>query len=533
MSPIRCDVVVLGSGFAGSILARVLAVQGLDVVLVERGRHPRFSLGESSTPLAGFALERLAGRYGLEDLHHLSTYGRWQRHLPHLRCGLKRGFSFFRHRRGQTYRNSAANEARLLVAASPEDRLADTHWLRADVDHHLVEEAVAAGVRYLDQTDIRRIELLAGSTSLRGRRGQQALEIRAEQVVDASGPAALMARCQPARLERRPVCLETALLYGHFEGLRPLADVAGSSLNPGPFPDEQAAVHHLLDEGWMYMLPFDHGVTSCGVLLHPAGGGVEAQFAQLTVSDPESGWRHLLASYPTLAAQLADARPVVAPRLLRRVQHRLSRAAGPGWFLLPHTYAFFDPMFSTGMAWSLLAVERLAKLIPARASGRRYADLMSREADHLERLINAAYQGLADFDLFTSVAHLYFAAASFAEVGQRLSGEEDLAWEGFLGCDDPILAAAFEHAPRRLRRARESSGARNRRAREEFSDWIRQTIAPRNIAGLADPSRRNLYPVDLDLLVERHSLLGLSRAEVQAALPKLRGEQPASFESSS
>ena len=27
--------------------------------------------------------------------------------------------------------------------------------------------------------------------------------------------------------------------------------------------------------------------------------------------------------------------------------------------LLPHSYAFFDPMFSTGIAWSLLAVERL------------------------------------------------------------------------------------------------------------------------------------------------------------------------------
>ena len=53
-------VAVVGSGFAGSLLARVLTVQGHDVVLLERGTHPRFAIGESSTPLANLTLERLA-----------------------------------------------------------------------------------------------------------------------------------------------------------------------------------------------------------------------------------------------------------------------------------------------------------------------------------------------------------------------------------------------------------------------------------------------------------------------------------------
>ena len=55
----RLRVAVLGSGFAGTILARVLHRQGHRVVLVERGRHPRFAIGESSTPLGAIALERL------------------------------------------------------------------------------------------------------------------------------------------------------------------------------------------------------------------------------------------------------------------------------------------------------------------------------------------------------------------------------------------------------------------------------------------------------------------------------------------
>src|SRR5262245_50950248 len=91
------EIVVIGSGFAGSLMARVLAVLGYDVVLLERGTHPRFAIGESSTPLANLSLERLARRYDLSDCRELAAHGRWVEHRPELRRGLKRGFSFYRH----------------------------------------------------------------------------------------------------------------------------------------------------------------------------------------------------------------------------------------------------------------------------------------------------------------------------------------------------------------------------------------------------------------------------------------------------
>ena len=114
-------IAIVGSGFAGSILARILQVQGHQVLLLDRNRHPRFALGESSTPLAAICLERLAARYGLDDLHALAAWGRWKERLPHLRRGLKRGFTFYGHQPGRPYANGPANERRLLVAASPEE----------------------------------------------------------------------------------------------------------------------------------------------------------------------------------------------------------------------------------------------------------------------------------------------------------------------------------------------------------------------------------------------------------------------------
>src|SRR6266446_7166888 len=172
-----CEVVIVGSGFAGSLLARILAIQGYDVVLLERGTHPRFAIGESSTPLANLSLERLGIRYGLDDCYDLAAHGRWVARFPELRRGLKRGFTFYRHHAGRPFARDGSRTERLLVAASPSDDIADNHWLRADVDHHFVRAAVAAGVEYRDRTVVTADLLRA---------------LRAEFVVDASGPGGFM-----------------------------------------------------------------------------------------------------------------------------------------------------------------------------------------------------------------------------------------------------------------------------------------------------------------------------------------------------
>src|SRR5436305_2897185 len=101
----RCEIAIVGSGFAGSLLARVLTVLGYDVVLLERGTHPRFAIGESSTPLANLSLERIGIRYGLSDCYDLATHGRWLARYSALRRGLKRRFTFYRHHPGKAFEN--------------------------------------------------------------------------------------------------------------------------------------------------------------------------------------------------------------------------------------------------------------------------------------------------------------------------------------------------------------------------------------------------------------------------------------------
>jgi len=501
-------IAIVGSGFAGSILARILQIQGHRVLLLDRHRHPRFALGESSTPLAALCLERLAERYGLEDLHALAAWGRWRERLPHLRRGLKRGFTFYGHSPGRPYSNGASNERRLLVAASPSDAIADTHWLREDVDHHLVLEAGRAGAEVLEEGELSSVESAQGAWRLAGRHKGRDVRFNVDLIVDASGPGGFLARHLPIeRVETEP---HTTLIFGHFEGIADFAEVAGGAVLPeGPYPDEQAAVHHILEEGWMYVLPFDHGTVSAGFVI--AEGRARAALASHT---PDQAWEQLLARYPTLRDQFAPARPARPIGKIPRLQHRLAQAAGDGWALLPHAYCFLSPLFSTGIAWSLLAVERLAFLLERGPQGlQRYGDLLSLEADHIQKLVAGAYATMGDFDRFAAGSLLYFAAASFAEASQRLlPGPADgWAWSGFLGSTDPVVRKMLD---------RVLAGLQEPGFEEEE---IRQIIAPRNLAGLADPARNRLYPVDLELLIAGAGLLGLTAEEIRREIPQLRG----------
>lgn len=527
----NCDIAVVGSGFAGTLAARVLNKLGFRVLLVERGTHPRFALGESSTPLAAIALENLAERYALSDLKAFAAHGRWMERFPEVERGLKRGFSFWGHAPGRGAR--ALTENRLLVAASPNDDVADTHWLRADVDSFFVDRARAEGVDYQSRVELDSCER-GGRWLLRGQREGEALTIEAAFVVDASGGRGFLRRALPIPVEHGALACGIApvaagLVFGHFEGVPDFAAVLmeeGVNLPAGPFPDDRAAVHHLLDLGWMYVLPFDRGLVSAGFLLDQSRPATAALVAEAG-GDALDLWRRLLARYPMIGRQFETAQPVFPLRYQARLRHRLSRAAGEGFLLLPSAFAFTDPLFSTGIAWSLTGVERLGRMfekgLPSEEQLLRYETLLADEAEHIDSLVAAAYRSLAHFKLFAATSMLYFAAASFGEVSRRLKpNEREWCWEGFLGARDPVVKAVLVGAHRRLEVLTQIvQGPLAKSATEAYESWLKTAIEPRNIAGLADPARGNLYPVDFEPLVAGAEKLGMTPEAVRVALPRL------------
>jgi len=494
------DLAVVGSGFGGSILAMIARRLGYRVMLLERGRHPRFAIGESASPLAGVLIEQLADRYDLPRLRPLSAFGTWQRTYPDVVCGLKRGFTYFKHERDRRYRVAADASNRLLVAASPSDELSDTHWLRSDVDHFLVRDAIDLGAEYVDEVTLERVDNLDGVMVLEGHRHGKPVRIRARLVVDASGPRGFLSRALPIPERGFDAYPATQAVFSHFVDLPRCADLADFDDRDVPsYPIDDAALHHVFDGGWMWVLRFGNGVTSAGIAVDPA----LAQ--ELRLADGEPAWHRWLAMYPSIRDQFAGARAIREFTWMPRVSYRASAAEGDGWVMLPSAAAFIDPLFSTGIPMTLLGIERLARCLESGSldSPGAYSATTLREADHTARFIAGCYAAFPRFDAFAAYSMFYFVAASFSEMARRLAPAQ--ASRGFLFAADPDMAPAI---------ARMSPAAQVPRDAATFARDIAAVCGRFNIAGLCDPAKRNSYDVDLEDTVRGAAKLGLTAAQV-------------------
>lgn len=502
------DLAIVGSGFGGALTALVARRLGLEVVLLERGSHPRFAIGESSTPMSNILLEGIARDFDLPRLRPLARYGTWKKAYPEIGVGPKRGFSFYGHEAFRPFAAAGDRSDQLLAEASPHHDVADTHWYRPDFDHFLVREAVAAGVDYRDEVRLQEVDGRGRTSTLLGTRVGIPCWLEARYVVDASGPRGFFSRI----LRLRDLGFEgyppTQALFNHFTGVHRWQDVKpGVDDGEPPYPVDDAALHHVFDGGWMWVLRFDNGITSAGFALE------DRLARELGLADGKDAWPRVLERLPSIRAQFADAEPVEAWRHMPRIPYRTSLAGGEGWTMLPSAAAVIDPLFSTGIPLALLGVDRIGRAIreawgtPAfeeRMRAHERATLF--EADAAARLVAAAYANFGRFPFFAGIASCYLASVSFSEACYRL-GDRERA-KGFIACRD-------ERYPREFAGVVEDAAEGDL---DRFEARVAAAIEPMNIAGFCDARRRNWYPVDFGVLLDNDAKLGRTREELEAFL---------------
>lgn len=490
----QADVAILGAGFGGSLTALLLKQLGLKPLLIERGDHPRFALGESATPLADLVLADLARRYDLPRIAPLAEYGSWQKAYPQLVCGLKRGFSYFHHQAGQPWRPRPAHGSELLVAASLGPGDADTHWLRSQFDHFLMREAEAAGIPYLERTQIH--ELTGGPPwTLLGTSDGRPCTLAAKFLIDASGEGRALARLLHLTDEPGRIRTNSRAIYGHFENVRlwrELLFAAGGRLDDHPFMCDDAALHHMFDGGWMWVLRFANGVTSAGWMLDAARSPLDPSL------DAAGEWARWMERLPSIREQFAAARLVGPPGGLRRtgrLQHRLARAAGPGWAMLPTTAYTLDALHSTGNAHTLSGIERLVGILEHSWDRPEMTDelaaydrALQAEITLLDTLVDGCYRAMGRFELLAAYAMFYFAAAHTCEMRRRSC---QTGGRGFLLADDAGFRAALDGAYERLIAV--TRGPITADELTSFERYVAETIRPFNTAELCDPARHNMY----------------------------------------
>lgn len=504
------DLAIIGSGFGGSLLSLIASRLGRRVLLLEKGRHPRFVIGESSTPLADLIWLDLCKRYDLPRLAPFAKWGTWRASYPEISCGLKRGFSFFHHPLGNAFEARPDKSDQLLVAASPRDEIADTHWYRPEFDQFLAQEAARCGVEYLEECEVTDVSVGPASTRLGARCRGAELHFDARFVVDAGsghGPLARVLGLPVRALSHMP---ETHGLYTHFAGVRRLVEMPIHPDVPrAPFGVDDAAVHHVFEGGWIWVLRFANGITSAGVA---ARSSIAARF---DFAAGEQAWLRLLDQLPTVACQFEKARPlrpfIHAPRL----SFHVTTAAAEKWALLPSAAGFVDPLLSSGFILSLLGIERLAAAMenawnsPTRWSAAlsEYAEETREDLYAIERFVAAFYACMEDFERFTELARLYFCAVVHGETLRRL-GRPSASFGYLLR-----RKAEFETVSRRVC---------EQALRGASASDLRQNIEPLlerfDVGGFWDSARRPWYPVLAGDLVQRRECVGATEAEVDRLL---------------
>ena len=287
------DLIVVGSGFAGSLMSMIAKRIGLSVLLLERGKHPRFAIGESTSPLTNLLIEELALRYDLPGILPIVQFGDWQEKLPRLACGLKRGFTYLQQDAGSPFAMRADRSNQLLVSASPNDRTADTHWFREDVDTYFVEEAVKTGVDYFDETCVTVRSLDSTGVALNCERGGKTFETSGKFLIDATGKRGFLYRALKLKEIAFAGMPRTHSLFSHFRGVKRCDDMSEYQCEEtAPYPMDDAALHHVFDGGWAWVLRFNNGITSAGISV------TEEFAAEIKLYEKGDAWSHFMVRFP-------------------------------------------------------------------------------------------------------------------------------------------------------------------------------------------------------------------------------------------
>lgn len=364
MEPARThDVLIVGAGPSGSTAALLLASAGVDVAVVERAPFPRFAIGESFLPGNWRLIERL----GLTDAVYAG---------PHT---VKRGAEFVFGSDGQG--------CRFRFGAGPDGREQSTVNLpRAEFDALLLDRARAAGAQVVQPAAVRRIARLAdGDVEL----DTDAGTLRGRWLIDASGPATLVARHAGLRRPADEPHLRKAAFFEHFEDVERL-------------PGEEAGFPTIVmcEEGWFWLIPLDERRTSVGLVLEPAAvrrAGVPA--------DRLLAWG--VERCAPVRARLARARGPAANRACADFSYRCRPYAVPGAFLVGDAALFLDPVFSSGVCLGMMGAEAAANAVRALLDGtlapeaarRRHAREIERPSRTFARFI-ARFYDPAFRDLF-------------------------------------------------------------------------------------------------------------------------------------
>jgi len=325
----RVDLAIIGAGPGGSTLASLVAERGHSVVLLEKDQHPRFHIGESLLP------------HNLKIFRRLGLLDRVEAIGVH-----KAGVDFTSDDEEERFEEIRFSEALDLVEGCEHAY----QVRRSDFDRLLFENACERGALGVTGARVRDVDFESDADpTLTVEHDGSELTLKARFVIDASGRDSFLAR--RFKLQRRNREHGTAALYGHFQGVpRRTGESAGN------------ISIYWFDEGWIWMIPLPDGVMSIGAVCNPdylrqRGQDVEG-FFRATIRRNPHAWRRMR------CGELVS--PVTATG---NYSYASQRTDGKRWLMVGDAGMFVDPVFSSGVYFSMHSAELGADVVLAELAG--------------------------------------------------------------------------------------------------------------------------------------------------------------------
>jgi tetracycline 7-halogenase / FADH2 O2-dependent halogenase len=400
------DVAILGGGLSGSMLGAILAKQGVNVVIIEEDVHPRFAVGESTTPHTSLLISLLAERFGMPEIEHIAYPERLPKHVC-TTAGLKRFFGFVYQREGQPYDSREGFQ----VGTNSKD---ENHWFRQDIDAYLFHLAVQYGAVPMQKTQVKSVDIGEQGVTIQTDAGG---EIKARYVVDGTGYRSILA--QRYRLREKPTHLKhhSRTMFTHMVKVPSFQQ----EQNKMPLAWNLSTLHHCFERGWFWVIPFNNHAGSTNPLVsvgltidprrYPRSGPAEKEFQQF------------LQRFPSVAEQFSDARAVRPWVTTGRLQYSSKQCTGYRYCLMSHAAGFVDPLFSRGMVNTVEIISALIDpLLNSLATDNfdeqpyKHIDrLQQRVLDYNDQLVNGSFISWADFDLWNAWLRVWSLGTILAE----------------------------------------------------------------------------------------------------------------------
>jgi flavin-dependent dehydrogenase len=370
----RTGVAVIGGGPAGATTAAYLRRAGVDVTILEQASFPRFRVGEAMTGEAGGVLRELGLEPAME--HH--------------------GFAV---KNGGVVIGPQGHNA-FIVPTMRRDPVAGltpiTTWqvLRSTFDQMLLEHAAGLGAHVLHA---RAVEPIVEDDVVRGvlvdRGDGRREELRADVVVDASGPATFLSRSGIAGPKERGRYAHQMAVYAHYDGAK-FSDEIGS---------RNTHIYYRRTFHWSWYIPMGADTVSIGVVIP------SEYFREQHESTEDFLVRELRELNPALRERSSDLERISDVHAVSNFSYHVRRFVGPGYLAVGDAHRFVDPIFAYGVHLALVEGRMAASAIvehlergdatrPDAFSG--YARTCELGTDNIQALVDCFWNNPLAFSIF-------------------------------------------------------------------------------------------------------------------------------------